>query len=151
MLDYRYKKSVETCRAHLLSGSGKPTTEMNWETNTPRCRIYLVGYSKDCTWNIQTEWASHCLHPSVVWNFPDFDKKDKARNAFLNRGFLPSDAAKIVQAERTAKFIWAFLRRNYLQIAQQAKISDLKIQEMHLIFVQTQCRRSEIFVSQRTK
>ena len=88
-----------------------PRKKMNWETNTPRCRIYLVRYSEGCTRDIQTEWALHCSYP-FCWNFGDFDFRVKARNAFLTRGFLPSDAAKIVQAERNIKFIWIFLRRS---------------------------------------
>ena len=43
------------------------------------------------------------LYP-LTGNFADFDAKDKARNAFLTRGFLPSDAAKLVQGERKSKF-----------------------------------------------
>ena len=58
--------------------------------------LYLCGYTK------QNE---RCIVLIPLLEIGDFDIRDKARNAFLTQGFLPSDAAKIVQGEQEAKFI----------------------------------------------
>ena len=65
---------------------------------------------------MSTAWAVHvCIYanrmsvalflPSVIEIFQISIFRIKARNAFLTQGFLPSDAAKIVQGEQEAKFI----------------------------------------------
>ena len=52
----RYKKSVRPVLLIENQALEKPLTEMSRETNTPRCRIYLTGYSMGYTHSdIQTE------------------------------------------------------------------------------------------------
>ena len=54
---------------------------------------------------VYTNRMSVALSSSLCFEIGDFVNRDKARNAFLTQGFLPSDAAKIVQGEQEAKFI----------------------------------------------
>lgn len=98
----------------------KTVTEMNRETNTPRCRIYHGG----------TAWAVHgiykqnerCIVLIPLLKFGDFVTWDKARNAFLTQGFLPSGFAKLEQTERNIKYIWIFLRCRLIKRCAQHRL-----------------------------
>ena len=90
-----YKKSVETCHVYHASGIGKHHCK-NKQKQIPHAVVYT---SQSTAWAVPIQsytnrMAVLRLYP-LTWNFADFDAKDKARNAFLTRGFLPSDGAKI--------------------------------------------------------
>ena len=99
-----YKKSVETCRAHHEVGIAKRLCRNEQRNKYPTlsyipCEVQqgpYVGY---------TNRMSVALFPPLLFEIGDFTVWVKARNAFLIQGFLPSDAAKIVQGEQEAKFI----------------------------------------------
>ena len=93
VLDYVYKKSVETCLAHH-----KPRHRQTPSQKYPMVsHIWIKVYSPRKTYTPlhmqrQNEVA---LSSSLCFEIGDFDVV-KARNAFLIQGFLPSDVAKIV-------------------------------------------------------
>ena len=69
---------------------------MNIETNTPRCLYTLAKNSVRLYAYIYKNRMSVFSVSTLLLKIGDFTFQDKARNAFLTRGFLPSDAAKIV-------------------------------------------------------
>lgn len=77
----------------VYQASPNAIAEMNWETNTPRCRIYHVGTA----WAVTVIYKQNERHIVLIplLEIGDFDIRDKARNAFLTQGFLPSGNAKI--------------------------------------------------------
>ena len=89
-----YKKSVETCRAHHITGIAKHHQENELRNKYPTlsyipCEVQqgpYVGY---------TNRMSVALFPPLLFEIGDFTVWVKARNAFLIQGFLPSDAAKV--------------------------------------------------------
>ena len=95
MLDYRYKKSVETCRAHRITGIGKRHRRNELRNKYPTLLYIPWG----AAWAVLV-WIykqnERCIVLIPLRNFADFVIRDKARNAFLIQGFLPSDAAKLV-------------------------------------------------------
>ena len=63
-------------------------------------------YSVGCTRvHIRKQNERYIVLIPLLIEIGDFVNRDKARNAFLTQGFLPSDAAKIVQGKQEAKFI----------------------------------------------
>ena len=85
----------ETCLAHHVSGIAKHHAEMNRETNTPRCGIYTQQ---------RTAWAirltdiytdERCIDSIPLLNLANLIHRTKQETHPCDRGFLPSDAAKI--------------------------------------------------------
>ena len=100
-----YKKSVETCRAHHITGIAKRHKENELRNKYPTLsyipcgvqqRLYLCGIYK------QNE---RCIVSTPLLEIGDFVIWVKARNAFLTQGFLPSDAGKI-SANRMKKQVF---------------------------------------------
>ena len=56
----------------------------------------------------------------LPFKFADFTLLDKARNAFLTRGFLPSDVAKVVQIFDLAKVMRLYFTKVFRLITQKA-------------------------------
>ena len=92
-----YTKSVETCRAYRISGIAKHHCK-NKQKQIPHAVVYTL---QGTAWpvpisHIQTEWRFF-VSTLLLEILAIFLSQDKAKNAFLTRGFLPSDAAKLVQ------------------------------------------------------
>ncbi len=90
-----YKKSVETCHAHRISGIAKRHRRNELRNKYPTlsyipCRVQRGLYTV-----IHKQNERHIVLIPLL-EIGDFDIRDKARNAFLTQGFLPSDAAKVV-------------------------------------------------------
>ena len=106
-----YKKSVETCRAHRKSGIAKHREENELRNKYPTL-LYMPYEVQQGLYVGYTNRMSVALFPPFSIEIGDFVTWVKARNAFLIQGFLPSDAAKIVQGERKSKFYLDFPSRS---------------------------------------
>ena len=96
VLDYRYKKSVETCRAHRKSGIAKHHEENELRNKYPTLSYIPRGVQHGAVLVGYTNRMSVALSSTPLLEIGDFDFRVKARNAFLTQGFLPSDVAKLV-------------------------------------------------------
>ena len=104
----RYKKSVETCHAHRTNGIAKHRSRNEQKNKYPTLFVYtLQSTAWGCT-RTYTKQNERISSLPFYLKLGDFFVQDKARNAFLAQGFLPSGTAKLVQGERKRKFICKF-------------------------------------------
>ena len=72
-------------------------------------RVELAGLG-----TLNMELSSRIASIPLLFKIGEFTVWVKTRNAFLNRGFLPSDDTKLVQGERKSKFICIFPSRSLI-------------------------------------
>ena len=89
-----YKKSVETCHAHRITGIGKRHRRNELRNKYPTLSYIPCEVQRGLYIRIYKQNERRIVL-TPLRNFADFVIRDKARNAFLNRGFLPSDDAKV--------------------------------------------------------
>ena len=121
-----YKKSVETCLAHHKPRHRQTPLQKWTEKQIPHAVAYMdksVQPTEDCTRPcICKDRMSVALSSSLCFEIGDFGLWDKARNAFLTQGFLPSGFAKLEQTERNIKYIWIFLRCRLIKRCAQHRL-----------------------------
>ena len=94
-----YKKSVETCRAHHVTGIAKRHRRNELRNKYPTLS-YIPCEVQRGLYAVYTKQNERCIVLIPLLKFGDFVTWDKARNAFLTQGFLPSGFAKITSGFR---------------------------------------------------
>ena len=87
---------------------------------------------------------SVALSSSLYCEIGDFDIRDKARNAFLTQGFLPSDMTKVLKIFNSQKGSSLFFSKDKKRQCERSEISVSQRQSKHTCVYNEMTKRNSV-------